>query len=73
MATAKERMLALTSLAVGNTARLHFLSITQTGGTGTVIIGGDRTSNVINSISASIKQTVLAIDKIQSLTASIGS
>lgn len=33
MTTARERMLQLSPLPTGNTARAHFLAITQTGGT----------------------------------------
>ena len=36
MATARARMLDLSDLLSGNSARLHFLSITQTGGGSTI-------------------------------------
>lgn len=77
MTTLREFILAGSSLVTGNTVRDHINN--QSIGTGTVIIGGIRTANIqqnlsaniANSLSANISQTNLTVDKPVSLSASI--
>ena len=56
MATAKERMLELTSLASPNTARDHFLSITQGSGPGGVLLETDKI--LVKVVESNIKASI---------------
>ena len=56
MATAAERMLALTSLSSPSTASAHFLSITQGSGPGGVVIEADKI--LVKVVESNIKASI---------------
>ena len=80
MVVARDRMLELSSLTSGNTARAHFLSITQTGGPGgDIFVGPGLTAEIEQNLevelgavlSADIESPTLSADLQQSLSSTI--
>ena len=61
MPTARARMLELSPLGTGSTARAHFVAITQTGGTGgDVFVGAPLVASIGNDLTAYVDSTLSA-------------